>query len=141
MLPGYVCQDIADDYSITVANLTAWNSWIGSSYDTGLYANLGYHDERAVCIGVNASAPTASASPVPSTASTPTQTSASMGPTQTGIVTGCLQYYTVKSGDSCAAIDSNYGITFAQLYAWNPAGKFTDSSEPSIHPRYHGSLY
>lgn len=127
-----MCQDIATDYSITVSDLTAWNSWIGSSCDTGLYANLGYYDQRAVCIGVNASAPTASASPVPVTASTPTMTSASIGPTQTGIVAGCLQFYTVKSGDSCAVIDSTYSITFSQLYAWNPAGKHSNALETFI---------
>lgn len=27
----------------------------------------------------------------------------------------------VKSGDSCAAIETAYDITFAQFYAWNPA--------------------
>lgn len=47
-----------------------------------------------------------------------------MGPTQTGIVTRCLQFYTVQSGDSCAAIDSSYNIVFEQFYAWNPAGTY-----------------
>lgn len=43
------------------------------------------------------------------------------GPTQSGITAGCKQYYTVKSGDSCAGVESTFGISFAQLYAWNPA--------------------
>lgn len=47
-----------------------------------------------------------------------------MGPTQTGIVVSCKQYYTVQSGDSCAAIDAESAITFAQLYQWNPAGTY-----------------
>ncbi|KAJ5214318.1 hypothetical protein N7449_001487 [Penicillium cf. viridicatum] len=43
------------------------------------------------------------------------------GPTQTGISTNCDEYHTVVNGDSCAAIENEYGITFAQLYEWNPA--------------------
>jgi hypothetical protein len=27
----------------------------------------------------------------------------------------------LKTGDSCAAIEAKYSITFAQFYAWNPA--------------------
>lgn len=33
----------------------------------------------------------------------------------------CNKFYDVQSGDSCAAIQSSYSITFAQLYSWNPA--------------------
>ncbi|MCJ1245494.1 hypothetical protein MMC30_002698 [Trapelia coarctata] len=131
---SYPCQVIADDYSITLSNLMDWNSWIGPNCDTGLYANLGYQDERAVCIGVNASTPTASALPTSSTANMATTTSAPMGPTQAGIVAGCLQFYTVQSGDSCAAIDSTYGITFNQFYGWNPAGKSTTTLETFADP-------
>jgi len=112
---------MADDYSITVDQLQNWNSWIGTDCDTGLYTNLAYNDERAVCIAVNASAPTSTAGPGPG--SRTTSAGASMGPTQTGIVAGCSEYYTVQSGDSCASIDAAYGITFEQFYAWNPAGK------------------
>jgi len=42
-------------------------------------------------------------------------------PVQTGIALNCDEYYVVVSGDSCAQIESTYGITFAQLYEWNPA--------------------
>lgn len=113
---------LADDFAITVDQLTEWNSWIGSDCDTGLYANLSDDGtERAVCVAVNGSAPTATASTGPSGATT--SSAASMGPTQTGIVAGCTEYYTVQSGDSCAAIDAQYAITFQQLYSWNPAGE------------------
>jgi len=43
------------------------------------------------------------------------------GPVQNGIASNCNAYYTVASGDSCAAIESRYDLTFAQLYQWNPA--------------------
>ena len=55
---GYNCGDMASDVSITVSQLTTWNTWLGSDCDTALYANLSYEDTRAICIGVNASATT-----------------------------------------------------------------------------------
>jgi hypothetical protein len=63
----YNCEDMASDFSITVSQLTTWNTWLGSDCDITLYANLGYEDTRAICIGVNASAPTGTASAPPST--------------------------------------------------------------------------
>lgn len=50
-----------------------------------------------------------------------TATTTSVGPTQTGIAANCDKYYNVVTGDSCAAIEDEYGIPFAQLYEWNPA--------------------
>jgi hypothetical protein len=41
-------------------------------------------------------------------------------PTQDNVVPGCLSYYTVKSGDSCVAIESACYITFPQFLQWNP---------------------
>ena len=125
-IADYGCEDIAEDYSITVAQLTTWNTWLASDCDKALYANLAYQETRAVCIGVNASAPTGTAAQPPS--KTPSQTgsktSISMGPTQTGVVAGCQEFYTVKSGDSCTSIESLFAITFSQLYQWNPSGKY-----------------
>lgn len=42
-------------------------------------------------------------------------------PTQSGEAANCNKYYTVQSGDSCAKIESQFAITFQQLYQWNPA--------------------
>lgn len=87
---------------------------MGSNCDTGLYANLASNDTRAVCIRVNGTGYISSPPPSSTT---------SMGPTQSGIASNCVKYYTVQSGDSCSAIDTTYGITFSQFYGWNPAGK------------------
>lgn len=54
-----------------------------------------------------------------STSSTAVVTPSS--PTQTGIASNCEEYYTVVSGDSCAGIESEFGISFEELYGWNPA--------------------
>jgi LysM repeat protein len=45
-----------------------------------------------------------------------------MGPTQTGVVAECQQFYIAQSGDSCYNIETTFGITFAQFYQWNPSG-------------------
>lgn len=42
-------------------------------------------------------------------------------PVQTGMVSTCDEFYLVASGDTCAAIASDYGISLTDFYAWNPA--------------------
>ncbi|KAH0531134.1 hypothetical protein TsFJ059_000005, partial [Trichoderma semiorbis] len=42
-------------------------------------------------------------------------------PQQTGTVANCDLWYDVVSGDTCATIESAFGITLAQFLAWNPA--------------------
>jgi hypothetical protein len=37
------------------------------------------------------------------------------------MTSSCAGLYAIKSGDGCVAIESTYDVTFAQLYAWNPA--------------------
>ncbi len=124
-MTGYGCQDIADDNSITIAQLTTWNTWLASACDKALYANLAYQDTRAVCIDVNASEPTGTAASPPS--KTPLQSgsnvSTSMSPTQTDVVAECQKFYIVKSDDSCTSVEDMFAITSTQFYQWNPSGK------------------
>lgn len=120
LLSAYPCAGVATDFSITVDQLITWNPWVGSNCDLGLYAGLGPNDQNAVCVGVNSTEPTASATSGPSTT---TSAGATAAPTQTGIVSTCTTYYTARSGDTCSGIAAMYTITFDQFYAWNPAGK------------------
>ncbi|KAE8353839.1 hypothetical protein BDV28DRAFT_132335 [Aspergillus coremiiformis] len=113
----YTCQDFALDYEITVSQLLAWNSWLVRDCDAALMGNLNKTSTRAVCVGVG-NAP--STTPTMTVSKTATSTTASMGPTQTGVVSGCRKFYTVQSGDTCPAIESKFGITAAQFYNWNP---------------------
>lgn len=118
------CTDLVEGIDVTIDQLKIWNSWIGSDCDNGLYADLNETDSRAVCIGVNNIKPTVTFSGESRTTATQTTTgSSSMGPTQTGIISGCSAYHTVESGDSCGSIEAQNGITFDQFLAWNPAGK------------------
>ncbi|KAJ5677917.1 uncharacterized protein N7477_003550 [Penicillium maclennaniae] len=50
-----------------------------------------------------------------------TATGGAPGPTQTGIVSGCEEWYVVKANDTCPGIAKEYSISQAQFYAWNPA--------------------
>ena len=131
----YMCEDIEGGYSVTASQLTTWNTWLASDCDRNLYANLLSNETRPVCVGVNASEPIGSLTSGPTE---PSQTAftgtniASMGPTASGEVAGCKQYYTVQSGDSCTNIETIYGISFAQFYAWNPSSMFISTTVPAI---------
>jgi LysM repeat protein len=42
-------------------------------------------------------------------------------PTQSGLASNCDAFHLVASGDTCAAIETEYGITAAEFSTWNPA--------------------
>ncbi|KAL4936146.1 hypothetical protein BDV06DRAFT_216894 [Aspergillus oleicola] len=96
---GDDCSTIEAKFGVTLAQLYEWNP---SRY--------------AYCVK-GPSTGTAT-----KTTTTKTTTSdAAPSQTQTGIASNCDAYYKVVSGNSCAKIESEYGIAFAQLYEWNPA--------------------
>ncbi|KAL6230075.1 hypothetical protein BDW75DRAFT_245169 [Aspergillus navahoensis] len=103
---GDDCSTIESMFGITLAQLYDWNPSIGETC-TNLW--LGY----AYCVK--------GPSPTTKTTTTTTTTNTAPSQTQTGIAPNCNKYHTVVSGESCAGIESSYGITFAQLYEWNPA--------------------
>ena len=58
------------------------------------------------------------------TSTTPTTSSSSSAqyePQQSGLAANCDNFYDVQSGDSCDAIESEFGITAAQFSSWNPS--------------------
>lgn len=120
----YTYGVMIDDFDITEAELLAWNPWLASDCNTELYANITGNDMRAVCIGIDTNATTTTSS-----------TSAAPTPTDTGF--GCQEYYTVVSGNTCSGILTEFGITLAQFYAWNPNGMFNPSYLSYIDPGLH----
>ena len=110
------CALIEDEYGITFAQLQQWNPNLNSTC-----GNLILGD--AYCVDGGAAASTSSSFPSSTTSSsiTTTSTVSIPGPTQSGITSGCTAYYLTKTGDGCASIESEFGISFAQFYAWNPA--------------------
>jgi LysM repeat protein len=127
---GDSCTAVESEFGVTFAQLYSWNPAIGSNCN---YLVVG----DAICVlgptvssSAKSSASTKVATSVSSTVSIKTSSSSVKattssatpgGPTQSGITANCKQYYTVKSGDSCAGVESTFSISFAQLYAWNPA--------------------
>ncbi|ROW04027.1 hypothetical protein VSDG_00883 [Cytospora chrysosperma] len=93
---GDTCISIESKYGITETEFNTWNPAIDSNY--------------WVCVGVPGATTTSS-----SAAPTPT------GPTpqMPGIVSNCVDYYLVASGDTCEKIDSANGITLANFLSWN----------------------
>lgn len=102
-----------------MTELMAWNTWLSGDCDTALLANLTIYEDRVVCIGVGSTNITTTTTSTVS--GTTTQTTASAGPTPTDTVSGCQQYYTTTDGDDCSKIESEFGITLAQFYQWNPS--------------------
>ncbi|OBW67138.1 MAG: putative cytosolic iron-sulfur protein assembly protein 1 [Aureobasidium pullulans] len=58
---------------------------------------------------------------VPSKASTTCAGVPPSAPTQNGIVSGCTEWYTAKSGDTCSKIAAKFSIPIEQFMDWNPA--------------------
>ncbi|KAJ6107307.1 hypothetical protein N7523_008630 [Penicillium sp. IBT 18751x] len=118
------CAVVEAELSITSAQFLAWNPAVSSDCAIGFWA------EEAYCVGVSVSSTSATTSTIAAT-STPgatavtTHTSSTSvvvpGPTQTGIPANCNEYYVAESGDDCATVATQYGVTESQFLAWNPA--------------------
>ncbi|KAF8193652.1 hypothetical protein BJ912DRAFT_959969 [Pholiota molesta] len=134
MESGDFCGSIDDQFGISLAQLLTWNPEIrviGTNIELGL----------AYCVS-GPGGTTTTSTPVAS-------------PTASGtIITGCTQYYTVVSGDSCPAIESKFSITFAQFQQWNPEvdsiftylkyprdkASSTSSTTPATSPTASGTI-
>jgi LysM repeat protein len=100
---GDTCTTIASDAGVTIAQLADWNTEIGGTACTGIWA--GYY----LCTGVIGGTPT---DPMPTPDPTPK-------PIQDGMVDNCNRWHLVDTGDECGTIASEAGITVAQLTTWN----------------------
>ncbi|KAJ6518856.1 hypothetical protein C8R45DRAFT_809437 [Mycena sanguinolenta] len=99
VVSGDSCGAIESKFAITLSQFLTWNPEVNSQC-TNILVGLAY------CV----TGPTSSSSSAPVSSPTASGT----------ITTGCTTYYTVVSGDSCGAIESKFGISFAQFQAWNP---------------------
>ncbi|PYH91868.1 LysM domain protein [Aspergillus ellipticus CBS 707.79] len=106
---GDTCYNIQNSYmDFTLDEFYTWNPSISSGCS-------GLQPDYYVCVGVAGSTTTATAT------TTASSSSASDEPQQTGLVANCDNYYYVEKGDSCSAILTEFDITMADFYAWNPA--------------------
>jgi LysM repeat protein len=111
---GDTCASIVATAGISLANFYAWNPAVGS---TCAYLDLGDY----VCIGIIGSTATTSSSTVRITATLPSNGIPTPTPYQTGMATNCDKFHLVVSGDQCGNLATQYGISLAQFYSWNPA--------------------
>ncbi|KAH7040895.1 uncharacterized protein B0I36DRAFT_379762 [Microdochium trichocladiopsis] len=105
---GETCATIAAKNGITEQQFAAWNPSVGSTC-TGLWANA------YACVHIIGLATTTKAT---------STTSAGNGiqtpqPTQPSMVTNCAKFHKVSSGQTCARIAADAGITVSRLRTWN----------------------
>ncbi|KAJ5135357.1 uncharacterized protein N7515_004635 [Penicillium bovifimosum] len=130
------CTALESFYGITTAQLVSWKDDYCYAVVTS-YGNFtldqfytwnpavkndcsGLQPGYYVCVGVSGSTATTTTSRTTTAAPTATTTSA-YSPQQSGIASNCDRYYFVESGNTCAVIAADYGITLSNFYAWNPA--------------------
>lgn len=100
---GDTCSSIASSKGVTVAQLANWNTGIGGTSCTGMWA--GYY----LCIGVEG------------TSTTPPPSNTTPSPIQNGMVGNCKTFHFVESGQNCEIIAAKYSITVVNFISWNPA--------------------
>ena len=135
VLSVYGCPDVMARHKISLTDLVFWNPWLSSTSESdcsvSMYSNM-FTYRGIMCVGVNGTVTDRTDAPATTSFSTalPTSTQASStssapppAPTREGMVSTCTQLYTVTEGGSCAGVQSMFGISFNDFYAWNPSGK------------------
>ncbi|KAH2165418.1 hypothetical protein KXW37_006451 [Aspergillus fumigatus] len=120
---GDDCNMIAMKYSITFSQLRLMNPQINADC-TNLWANTSYcvalvSGTTVITTASSSATPTRSSSSGSTSPSPTSSTVAPPAPTQPGATSSCYEWYVAVPGDDCSKIDTQYGITFAQLRAWN----------------------
>lgn len=121
---GETCADIEEDYDITLDTIRALNTYIDAACDN-IWANYAY------CVNGVAASSTSTATV---TASTTTSTIVA-APTQTvaGTTDECYEWYVVQSGETCADMEEDYGITLDTIRALNT---YVDAACDNIWANY-----
>lgn len=114
VVSGDQCGTIATSEGITLADFYAWNPAVGTSCE---YLDLGDY----VCVDVIGSTPTPTTMIISTSMTTTGDGISTPTPYQTGMATNCDSFHLVVSGDECAAITTEYGISLTEFYDWNPA--------------------
>ncbi len=137
---GTSCQDILDNYNLTIAQFSSWNPEVGTQCEN-LWEDYRYCvsltqtlDEAGGGSGSSGSG-TASSTPTPTTMSVSSTTAKSTTTTKTSststtvaipsptqpnsIASNCDKYQITVSGDYCYIFAQDNGITVDQLADWN----------------------
>jgi chitinase len=103
---GDSCNSLATSHGTSVANILLMNPYLNSGC-----SNIYVGDN--ICVSVTTTSSTVTSST--SKKATTTTTASSMPSSS------CTKTYTVKSGDTCGIIETNYGLSSAQFSALNPS--------------------
>ncbi|KGO46659.1 Peptidoglycan-binding Lysin subgroup [Penicillium expansum] len=112
VVSGDSCYNIATAQGISLDNLYAWNSAVGSSCKD-------LWPDYYICVGVISGTTT---SPPTTTSATTTTTTVGNGvvtptPIQTGMSTNCNKFHLVVKGDGCYDIAAAAGVALNDFYA------------------------
>ncbi|KAL1306478.1 hypothetical protein AAFC00_005173 [Neodothiora populina] len=112
---GDTCDLILKSADIPLSSFYAWNPTIGDQCQN-LWLNTSYCVAGPGWTNVTYASSTSAIITMSSTSS-----GGSPGPTQSGIVAGCDQWYVVVNKDTCQSIAANFSISITQFENWNPA--------------------
>ena len=101
---GDTVASIAQLTNTTTAGLISWNPELSTGTPSGLVVGT------AICVKFPTGNYTLFPAPIPSDLAQAANVNTST----------CAEYYTVQSGDSCAGIETNFGLTNDQFLALNP---------------------
>jgi LysM repeat protein len=107
---GDGCASMAQDNNISLSQFFAWNPAVSTDCVTNFWLGQAY------CVGVSGSTPTPTTT-APATTAQPTPPA----PTHAGQPSNCNEWDVVVSGDGCASMAQDNGISLSQFFAWNPA--------------------
>ncbi|KAJ7713613.1 hypothetical protein B0H16DRAFT_1620823 [Mycena metata] len=96
-LPGDTCATIENTFGISLTQIIALNPEINSQC-TNFFAEEAYCVSSAAITGPPANLVVGSLTPAE----------------------GCVEYYTIESGDTCNLVAGEWGLSFAQFVALNP---------------------
>lgn len=105
------CLSIEEYYQLPVDTFVSWNPSVGSGCTSLLV-------DYWVCVGVPGWKPPTKTTAKP--IASPTNGIATPVPFQQGMVSNCNKFHVVQSTTTCSSIQNYYGITMAQIAAWNP---------------------
>ena len=101
---GDTVASIAKLTNTTTAGLISWNPELSTGTPSGLVVG------KAICVKFPTGDYTLFPAPIPSNLAQAAKVNTST----------CAEYYTIKSGDSCAGIETNFALTNTKFLALNP---------------------
>ncbi|KAJ5987635.1 hypothetical protein N7451_012000 [Penicillium sp. IBT 35674x] len=110
---GDGCDTIDSTYDLTLAEFIALNTYIDTDC-SNLWPGYSYCVSGIPLASISSTTTSVGSTTTTGSVTTPT-------PTQTGMVSGCTEFYEAESGDGCWAIAVDHGITEAEFIDWNPA--------------------